>query len=82
MRLLSVSSLIVLVTTLIIAPTTASAAGWCLRLYDQSGAAGTLCRFQTFEQCLASRNSFVETCIVDLQSPPPPRGNKATSKKR
>jgi hypothetical protein len=86
MRHLSLCSLILAVTAFVFAPTTFSAAGWCLQFHDNSGFAGTLCRFQTFEQCLASRNSFVDTCIVDLQSPPlrssKPGNGMPTAKKR
>jgi len=86
MRHLSLCSLILVVTALVLALKTVSAAGWCLQFHDNSGFAGTLCRFQTFEQCLASRNSFVDTCIVDLQSPPlrssKPSNGTSTAKKR
>ena len=86
MRHLSLCSLILAVTAYVFAPTTVSAAGWCLQFHDNSGFAGTLCRFQTFEQCLASRNSFVDTCIVDLQSPPlrsgKPTNGMSAAKKR
>ena len=86
MRHLSLCSLILVVTALVVAPKTVSASGWCLQFHDNSGLAGTLCRFQTFEQCLASRNSFVDTCIVDLQSPPlrssKPTNGMSAAKKR
>ena len=86
MRHLSLCCLILSVTVFVFAPTTVSAAGWCLQFHDNSGFAGTLCRFQTFEQCLASRNSFVDTCIVDLQSPSlrssKPSSGMSTAKKR
>lgn len=40
---------------------------WCLLEGGgyRSGGGGTLCRFNTFAQCLASRNSFADTCIIN-----------------
>lgn len=31
----------------------------------RGGGGATLCRFNTLAQCLASRNSFADTCIIN-----------------
>ena len=31
----------------------------------RGGGGSTLCRFNTIAQCLASRNSFADTCIIN-----------------
>ncbi|MEX2127022.1 MAG: DUF3551 domain-containing protein [Xanthobacteraceae bacterium] len=64
MRYVSLCSAILVATILFAAPTTVDAAGWCL-LSSGRGASGTLCRFRTFEQCMASAGGTGGSCVQD-----------------
>lgn len=80
MRYVSLCSAIFVAMILLAAPTTVNAAGWCLLSSGRSGGS-TLCRFRTFEQCLASRSESGDTCIQDNftdQQAAPPRSRKAS----
>ena len=83
MRYVTLSSFLFAIAILFAAPSSVSAAGWCL-LSAREGS--TLCRFQTLEQCMASRNTNSDTCIVDLITPQSQSTKKAsgaaTAKKR
>jgi Flp pilus assembly protein TadD len=83
MRYVTLSSFLFATAILFAAPSSVSAAGWCL-LSAREGS--TLCRFQTLEQCMASRTSTSDTCIVDLITPQSQSTKKAsgaaTAKKR
>jgi hypothetical protein len=63
-------------TILFAAPTTVNAAGWCLQSAGRAGG-GTLCRFQSFEQCMNSARGTGGSCVPDSSSPPQ-KSNKAS----
>lgn len=73
MRRLFLCSAIFAAAIPLTAPTTVTAAGWCLL-----SASGNLCRFRTFEQCMQSRVAGGDSCIADLQAAPTPSRNKAS----
>jgi hypothetical protein len=73
MRYVTLCSLLFMTAILFAAQSPVSAAGWCLL-----SSSGTLCRFQTFEQCMASRVISSDTCNID-QITPQPQGTKKTS---
>jgi tetratricopeptide (TPR) repeat protein len=75
MRYVTLSSFLFATAILFAAPSSVSAAGWCL-LSAREGS--TLCRFQTLGQCMASRTSNSDTCIVDLITPQSQSTKKAS----
>jgi hypothetical protein len=81
MRYVTLGSLLFVTALLFAAPSPVGAAGWCLLSNS-----GTLCRFQTFEQCMASRIISSDTCNIDQITPQSQSTKKAsgaaTAKKR
>lgn len=67
MRYVSLCSAIFVAAILLAAPTTVSAAGWCLVSSGRDGG-GTTCRFRSFEQCMESKSGVGGSCIQDSSS--------------
>ncbi len=38
---------------------------YCLESYDEQGPAGRLCRYETMEQCIASKTAHVDRCMLN-----------------
>jgi hypothetical protein len=79
MRYVFLGSAFFVATVLVAAPAPANAATWCL-MTRQDGS--TLCRFRTFEQCMASKSGLGDSCLQEsstgAQAAPPQKRSKAS----